>query len=83
MVDGKKLGGLLGLMAGWSALAPDDAEAAIRPDIEDIIAKAIGKQKWAGRFAGTLESPAVMFVAPCQAVISKVACITFIFCAFF
>ncbi len=57
MVDGKKLGGLLGLMAGWSALAPDDAEAAIRPDIEDIIAKAIGKQKWAGRFAGTLESP--------------------------
>ncbi len=29
MVDGKKLGGLLGLMAGWAALAPDDAEAAV------------------------------------------------------
>ena len=29
MVDGKKLGGLLGLMAGWASLAPDDAEAAV------------------------------------------------------
>ena len=52
--------GLLPLFAAGgaaAALSPEDAEAAIRPDIEDIITKAIEGQKWAGRSAGNLESP--------------------------
>jgi hypothetical protein len=43
-------GGLLALMGA------EEAEAAVRPDIEDVIGKAIDGQAWAGRKAGSLES---------------------------
>jgi hypothetical protein len=43
-------GGLLALMGA------EAAEAAVRPDIEDVIGKAIDGQAWAGRKAGSLES---------------------------
>ncbi|WP_458399335.1 ADP-ribosyltransferase-containing protein [Mailhella sp.] len=43
-------GGLLALTGA------EEAEAAVRPDIEDVIGKAIDGQAWAGRKAGSLES---------------------------
>jgi hypothetical protein len=37
-------------------MGAEEAEAAVRPDIEDVIGKAIDGQAWAGRKAGSLES---------------------------
>ncbi|HJD97252.1 hypothetical protein [Mailhella massiliensis] len=45
----KTLGGLLGLMA---ASTPDEAEGAVRPDILDIVKKAIAGRKYGGSKAG-------------------------------
>ncbi len=53
-MDGKKLGGLLGLAAG--AAMPEEAEGAVRPDILDVVKKAIAGRKYGGSKAGTLDS---------------------------
>lgn len=55
VTDMKALGGLLGLIAASSP--PDDAEGAVRPDILDVVKKAIAGRKYGGSKAGTLESP--------------------------
>ena len=56
----KARGGLLPLFAAGGAAAvlnPEEAEAAVRPDIGNIIQRAIAGEKFTGGFAGTLESP--------------------------
>ena len=56
MVDGKKLGGLLGLMAGWASLAPDDAEGA--PAVKgfaEMYDRAVRAGSKKMMYAGTLE----------------------------
>lgn len=45
-------------LAGGAALLPEEAEGAVRPDILDVVKKALGGQMYAGKLAGTLESPA-------------------------
>lgn len=58
-VKGMITKGLLPLVGGGAvalAMSPDEAEAAVRPDILDVIKKAVGGSSFRGAFTGTLES---------------------------
>ena len=53
-MDTRALGGLLGLLAG--AAVTEEAEGAVRPDILDVVKKAVAGKKYSGVVSGTLES---------------------------
>ena len=46
-----------GLGAGATALLPEEAEGAVRPDIVGVVSNAIKEKNYKGQVAGTLESP--------------------------
>jgi len=47
-----------GLSAGATALSPQEAEGAVRPDIQKVVSNAIAGKSYKGQVAGTLESSA-------------------------